>query len=411
MGNTLVVYSVLEHPLRESVSDHLEAFRRYSSRPCIYLNLAVRRVPRALAREQIDMVVFHTTFLSKRGSPDYWRVMLERARPLKEIAAGTRVALPQDEYLPPAALCDFIREFGVDHVFSVAPESQWPAIYPSLDRERVRLHRVLTGYLEPRALRRIERLSRSARGRAVDIGYRAKDLPPWLGRQAQLKVEIARAFADAAPRHGLSTDISTRPEDTLLGEEWLAFLLRCKYTIGVEGGASVLDRDGSLRAKVAAYLAEHPGASFEEVERACFPGRDGEFGLVALSPRHLEACATRTCQALVEGEYDVVLEANRHYLPLRADFSNLDEVLDEMRSDERREEIVDAAYRDVVASGRYTYARLVELVEREALGGPGDPGRARLHWKLRELLSRAEVIARARLGGAVLRAFGRLRRR
>jgi hypothetical protein len=102
MGNTLVVYSVLEHPLRESVSDHLEAFRRYSSRPCIYLNLAVRRVPRALAREQIDMVVFHTTFLSKRGSPDYWRVMLERARPLKEIAAGTRVALPQDEYLPPA---------------------------------------------------------------------------------------------------------------------------------------------------------------------------------------------------------------------------------------------------------------------------------------------------------------------
>ena len=30
-----------------------------------------------------------------------------------------------------------IREFGIDHVFSVAPESEWPLIYDGVDRERV----------------------------------------------------------------------------------------------------------------------------------------------------------------------------------------------------------------------------------------------------------------------------------
>ena len=108
------------------MADHLYALRRYSERPTIYLNLAVQRPPRWLRRVPLDLVVFHTTFLSKRGTPAYWARLVERARPLKQLDAVT-VALPQDEYLPPARLCDFIEESGIDHVFSVAPESQWPA--------------------------------------------------------------------------------------------------------------------------------------------------------------------------------------------------------------------------------------------------------------------------------------------
>ena len=98
-------------------------------------------------------------------------------------------------------------------------------------------------------------------------------------------------------------------------------------------------------------MAAHPADGFEEVESACFPGRDGEIDYRAISPRHLEACATRTCQILVEGDYNGVLEPGRHYLPLRADLGNLDEVLDAVQRDDEREHLVEAAYADVVASG------------------------------------------------------------
>jgi hypothetical protein len=162
--------------------------------------------------------------------------------------------------------------------------------------------------------------------------------------------------------------MSTREADVLGGDDWYRFLASGRYTIGSEGGASILDRDGTLKASVEAYLDEHPDAGFDEVEASCFPGRDGSFGLTALSPRHLEACATRTCQVLTEGEYNGVLEADRHYLSLRTDLSNLDEVLDEVENDERRAELVEAAHRDIVASGRYTYAGFVAEVERASLG-------------------------------------------
>ena len=115
-------------------------------------------------------------------------------------------------------------------------------------------------------------------------------------------------------------------------------------------------------------LAERPDATFEELERECFPGRDGEFGLVALSPRHLEAVADRTCQVLIEGDYDGVLQPDRHYIPLRRDFSNLDEVLETMRRDEERERIVETAYREIVASGAWSYPRFVQRLEDTALG-------------------------------------------
>jgi hypothetical protein len=413
-GAIVVVFASLDWPLRESVRDHLLALQRYSRRPCIYLNLAVRRPPRWLRLVPVELIVFHTTFLSKRGTPVFWARLLDRARPLKAIRA-VRAALPQDEYLPPAPLCDFIEEFEIDHVFSVAPESVWSSVYPTVDRTRTTLGRALTGYLEPATVTRIERLD-SGRERRFDIGYRAKELPAWLGRHARLKTEIGVAFADAAPAHGLSCDISMRPEDALVGEDWVKFLLSCRYTIGVEGGASILDHDGSLRRCCQQVLSERPDAGFEELERRCFPGRDGEFGLVALSPRHLEAVATRTCQVLIDGDYNGVLKPDRHYIPLRRDFSNLDDVLATIRSDDRRAQIVDTAYREIVASGAWSYPRFVEQLQHTTLGTPAI--RAALSARAGAAAGRAlnalawtEVVLRLRVGVPLARAARTFTRR
>jgi hypothetical protein len=353
--SVLVAYAQLQ-PWRGTVRDHLYSFRRYGTRPYEYVNLAVPGLARAYARRSYDAVVWHNTVLAwLRWAPeDQQRGLLGRARGLRG-ASDCHVALPQDEFIRSDRVNAFLRELGVRRVFSVAPESEWPALYEGVD-----VSPALTGYLDEATVARIDRIVAEGRPRTIDVGYRTVPAKPYLGRHAMLKAGLADEVAARAPSRGLRVDLSTRAEDTFYGDDWYRFLATCRYTVGVEGGASILDRDGSVQACVD---AQPPGLTFDELEAKCFPGRDGELALFAISPRHLEACATRTVQILVEGSYSGVLQPGVHYLELRRDLSNLDAVLETVAADDSRE-IAERAYTDIVASGRFTYRRLVEDVER-----------------------------------------------
>lgn len=360
MGSILVLYHSRQTPLRRAISDHLYAFRRHSGRPCIYINMAVRSVPAWIGELDIDLVILHTTVLSDRWQPDDFRDVVRRMLPVRGVRSP-KVAMPQDEFLNTDILVDALEKIGVDHVFTCAPEEEWATIYGSLVAKGVGMTRVLTGYIEPETVREIERLSHRVAARDIDIGYRAKRPRPWLGRHGMMKEWVANAFAAEGMRRGLRLDISTEPADTLLGDAWHRFLLSSRYTIGVESGASILDRGGRIRACSDAFVEANPVASFEDVERHCFAGLDGGLNLRAIAPRHFEACATRTPQILVEGAYNGILEAGRHYIPVRADFANLSEVVDEVvRRDHR--EMAEQAYGEIVASGAFGYPAFVSSV-------------------------------------------------
>jgi hypothetical protein len=375
-GSVLVAYALLQWPLRATVADHLYSFRRYGTHPYEYVNLAVPGLVRAYAGRRFDAVVWHTSVLSwLRWPPESQLVGLRRRAAALRGVAPVHVALPQDEFLHNERVNGFLEEIGVGHVFSVAPPSEWRKIYAGLD---VGLSRVLTGYLDDATVARIDRILGEGRARTIDIGYRTVPGKPYLGRHAALKADLADAVRERAEARGLRVDISTRAEDTFYGDDWYRFLASCRFTIGMEGGASILDRDGSVRACVDTHLAREPRASFAELEAACFPGRDGELALFALSPRHLEACATRTPQILVEGEYSGVLAAGKHYVELRRDLSNLDAVLDLVAAGgDEPARMAERAHAEVVASRRYTYERLVQDVERE-LPPSSAPQRARV---------------------------------
>jgi hypothetical protein len=371
MLNILILYWDNMPSMRTSTYDHLYCFERYLGHRVYYLNLESENLPWYAAQVAFDVVIFHDLFFCGRwgGRPLFEKLC--RRIPAKAIASAVKIAVPQDEFISADLLCECINSFGIEAVFSVSPASEWPKIYRNIDRARVRLYEVLTGYIEEVTLARIETIVAAAPPRATDIAYRAGGRSwrqaTWLGRHGVLKIEIGEVFAREAPSYGLLVDISSRSEDVLMGDDWYRFLASSKYTIGLEGGASILDWDGELRLKTLAFVEANPAAGLDSIEAACFPGRDGELALFALSPRHLEACATRTCQILIEGAYNGVLAAGRHYIPLRRDFSNLDDVLTIVNRDDQRQQIVETAYRDIVESGRYTYRRFAEFVLAEAL--------------------------------------------
>ena len=366
--NILIVYGYRDYPVRSTSWNHLYSYKNFLDHNCYYLNLAVNTFPFVLRLIKFDLVIFDTLFFV-RFKRTYFEGLMRRAASLKNSDA-VKIMLPQDEFINTDLLSRFAVEFKIDHIFSVSPESEWDKIYAGVDRTKTTIHNVLTGYLDDETVRRIESLNEVERG--IDVGYCAADPPCWHGRHGMLKGKIGEVFLTSTLTQGLKMDITTPKGHPFLGDDWYRFLLRCRYTLGVEGGTSVHDSDGTINAATEKYCRAHPAAGFEEVEAACFPGKDGDFKLFAISPRHLEACVTRTCQVLIEGDYNGVLKPALHYIPLKRDFSNLPEVVELMKDENARLEMVERAYRDIVASGKYSYRRFLSAVIAESI----PPGRA-----------------------------------
>jgi hypothetical protein len=356
----IIYYHYRGYPLRATTRDYLYSFERYSGFLCYYVNLAFG-FPGYLSKVDFDLIIFTDSFLSKRNLLKFFTKAVKECQEIKKFRA-LKIAMPQDEFYYTDVLNQFINEFGIDHIFSVSPPSEWGKIYPSIDRGKVKMDQVLTGYIDDAVVDFYRELCQKNPMRDIDIGYRSTPLRFSLGWFGYLKGRIAEVFNEKSPKYHLKTDISTQPQDTKLGMEWYKFLSRCKYFIGVESGASLLDPDGAIYHRVNAYVDAHPDANFEEVERNCFPELDGNIELFALGPRHLEACVARSCQILVEGNYNGLLKAGIHYIPLKRDFSNIDEVLEIVKKDELREKIVEQAYQDIVASEKWTYREMVNKI-------------------------------------------------
>lgn len=360
------------YPIRDSIRTHLYCWQRYSNHRVAYLNVAMGFPADIIRRLNPDVILFHTLFLGMRWGRDIFRRFVDRCRMLADLDC-IKIAMPQDEFLNTDLLNEFINEFGVTHLLTMAGKKDCSVIYDRVDFGRVRVEQVLAGYVDPRTVERIDRKKRSGRlARDIDVGYRAWNAAYWLGQHALHKVAVAHAFQRAASRLGLRCDISLRDSDTLSGDSWFDFLLRCRATIGAEGGATVLDRNGEIKRSVEEYLRARPKAGFEEVRERCFQGQDGRVGLTVITPRHFEACATETLQFLVEGNYNGILEPWRHYIPIKADYSNVAHALSLLEDQALVERIRSNAYREIVASEKWTYPTFVQNIERSIV----EPGRA-----------------------------------
>jgi hypothetical protein len=386
--------------LRRAVHDHLHALDGGPER-IVYHN-SFTDAPRGVRGLEFDGVVLHTTFLCERWS-NRFQTVRRRYAWIADLPCP-KVALPQDEYDHSEVLDEWLAALGVEDVFTIFGEDVRATLYPTL-YEQARFHRALPGYIDEAMVRRCASRLQTMRGRPFDIVYRATNLPYWFGSHGQLKHRLGEIVASRAAAHGLVTDISTRPEDTILGHAWDDFLMSGRVVIGAESGSSVLDRRGEIQARVNALLATQRHLTFEEVARELPEGWDS-WRFFAISPRHLEAVVTKTAQVLVDGTYSGVLEAGRHYLPLTHDLSNLDEVLDRLHDHALLQETADRAYEEICVGGAYRYRHFAAAI-REAL----EAGRGRIRPRRKAafpVIAAANRVAAAPLS-AVRRAELRLR--
>jgi hypothetical protein len=351
--------------VRRTSFNHAFCLLKYAPEHSYELHAFGWPITQRLRQQRFDAIILDTTFLC-------WRWALPRERTIDRILAdyafvadsdAVKIALPQDEYDHSAVLDDWLAAWRVDLVYSVCYAHR--AVFYPKTAQRAEIVEGLTGFIDDADVAMLSRLERPFSERAIEVGYRARRLPPYFGRFGLLKTEIGERFLSACAGSDLKLDISLDPGDALVGDDWLHFLADCRFTLGCESGSSLLDPTGAIRAACLAYSADHPEVGFAEVEAACFPGQDMQRVYSAISPRLFEAALADTCQILVPGDYLGVLNPDEHYIPLEADFSNIEMVKEELPDWPRAQQRATACRAALLGSERLTYRGFVrDLIAR-----------------------------------------------
>ena len=343
----ILVLAVYDGTDASAIGDYLISFRLHSRHHYYY-------VFNGQALEgRIDLTPFDVILI-------FWNVDLlgpDLSASLREQIArapGLKVVFLQDEHRDVRSVNRVLAEIGAQVIFTCVAEADHEIFYPAAVIPGLEgVYTVLPGYV-PRDLEQAPLDVETTR--PIDVGYRSRAVPFHLGDVGQEKATIAERFQALAPAGGLTADISVLERDRLYGRQWLTFLKSCRSVLGTRSGASVADFTGEIRRACARYLALYPEAAYGAVKARFFADVDGAVVIDTVSPRIFEAVALGCTLVHHEGRYAGLLQPEEHYICVRRDYGNTAEVLDRLRDRHFCREMARRAHRDLIASGRYSFA-------------------------------------------------------
>jgi hypothetical protein len=250
----------------------------------------------------------------------------------------------------------FIRETGAEYVCTQLPLEAGRYLYGECARARV--------LPMPHALNPAVYYPDPSVTRSIDVGFIGDIYWPFVGDRE--RTDLIDYLREHGPRLGLRCEIRT---ERVGRAEWADFLRRSHGVIGAESGTYYLNERGGLLDRARRYnLEENRAASFDDVYERFYAGvRRGVSGK-SVSSRHFEPIGTKTCQILLEGDYNGLLRPGEHYIPVRRDLSDVGEAIRQFRDAAYRAEIAERAYEHVMSE--HTYAHRVAALVR-AISGAG----------------------------------------
>jgi hypothetical protein len=358
-----------------TVCDHINGFHYYSAHQVFVLS-NVGELPADFSFAPFDVVVVHySLFLAVDAYvPPSVRGRLSAFR-------GLKLLFIQDEYRFVNKTHDAIKECGIDVVFTCVPQGEIPKVYPPEKFPRTSFINVLTGYV-PEGLKLFQ--PRPLADRPFMVGYRGRVYPAWHGEAGREKHEIGRKFLADAKRYNLKCDIAWDEKSRLYGLEWVRFMQNCRAILAVESGASVFDFDGTVSASVETFASvlglfgkqsrrnrrllseqnpyyKDPESRelYEVIRDAFFREKENLIDLSQLSPRVFEAATLRTLLIMYEGQYSGAFKPWQHYVPLRKDHSNMNEVVEFLHDPIECAKMIARTYAEVCENEDYSYRKFI----------------------------------------------------
>lgn len=375
--------------------DWLDAFSTHAGVAARALNLFSpadrRQLPGVLADSDLAVILHSGT----GDTLDYVRkatpALVGRKCPLV-VFMGNEFNMP---WLPFAERRSWLKEVGAEFVATQLLDATGEWLY---EGSGARVVGVPHG-LNAAAFRRVA----ARQGRPIDVGTRTFPYSIYVGNR--LRNRLIEATGDIGSRLGLNVDIRT--DSRLARAEWAAFLNQCRFTVATEAGSTWLERDDARAFAIRSFLREKrkglaisPSASIrglarrlpwnlrqwllrnlsrvgvaheaiendpslqaKVIERFFSDGPSTTPSGTCISSRHFDAIGCGTVQILVEGRYNDILEPGLHYVPVRPDLGNLEDVLRSLADPGFADDVAERAWMHVMENHTLDH-RVAALLDR-----------------------------------------------
>ena len=341
----------------QTVYEHLSSFSTYSKNEWSYVDLSYLNDD-LLDFNSFDVIVIHYSIRLPFGQINPKLITkLHRSNVLK-------VLFIQDEYDNTNFTKRVISQAGIDLVFTVVPLKSISYVYPKHEFPFTRFVNNLTGYV-PESLSELVTSLNPPSQRECFIKYRARELPIRYGLLGQEKINIGRDVKAYCRKLGIKNDIDWTEESRIYGLKWYEFISLGRAMLGSESGSNVFDWDGSLQSKIDRFKNKNKKLHDQDVYDSIVKPCEIDGLMNQISPRIFEMAAAKTVMVLYEGKYSDVLIPWRHYLPLKKDLSNIEEIFVILKDGLKIDSMVDQVYEDLILSNKYSYRQFVFKVDAE----------------------------------------------
>ena len=340
--------------------DHIEALSKYSQYEVFTLEAGQKNnggLPDTIDLNRFDALIIHFSMVISHDS----YLSPETRKKIRDYN-GLKAIFIQDDYRWINDTVNALDYLEAHILFPLTESGIMNQIYDPIRLPKLEKQTVLTGYVPENLL---NKETHDFADRVIDVGYRARKLPAWIGSHALQKWQIAEKFIADAKKTKLKLDISLDEKDRIYQTDWVNFISSCKATLGTESGASLCDFTGDIQRKVEEHERKYPGTDFNTQKNLYFPNDDCKIMMNVISPRVFEAAALKTLMIMYDGYYSGVLEAGIHYVSLEKDHSNFNEVLETLENPKKATEIIQNAHREIALNEKYSFKGMVSLVDKK----------------------------------------------
>tara|TARA_B100000989_G_scaffold58902_1_gene40118 strand:- start:6298 stop:7398 length:1101 start_codon:yes stop_codon:yes gene_type:complete len=263
-----------------------------------------------------------------------------------------KIFIIQDEYYDTGKINEIIKTYNIDIIFTLLTEEGSKIIYPF---PKIKIHNYLAGYIseDNNTKNKIK-----IKDREMDVFYRGRPLNYWYGRLGQDKKNIGIKMKFFCDKYNIKNDISILEEDRIYGKEWEKRLSNSKVTLATESGSHIFHFDDSIIKKSDKLEFDLKYSYKEAIKELNL--KEVDYYKNHISPKMFEAIVYKTALIMFEGYYNDILHPNIHFIELKRDFSNIDEVLKKIKDDCFLQNMVDRTYKEIVESEKYSYKSFIK---------------------------------------------------
>jgi len=295
--------------------------------------------------DQYDVIIIHYSCIA---------LPLKHSLPINAITSlylsefkGPKIAFIQDEQRSYVERFNYFQSIKINHLFSVAPIELFDVLYPS-NKRNFTINNVLTGYISNKHIE-ISRNRIPLVDRSLDLVYRGRILPSWMGDSPALKSEAVDILKKMNSMKQFNYSVASNEKERVYGDKWFSLLQSARVSLLTQSGSDFLEK-GSILSEA----GNNYDINDEKLLKANYH---------VISPRYFDYISCGNLVAIAPGHYSNIPIENT-YSRISNDMHEMPEIINFAKT-KSAQVMVDTAQSEILTNKNLHFSYLVKVVEEK----------------------------------------------